>query len=135
LHQPRYARDVAPNPQRGFLPPTGQAFFSVEPDNVAIEVLKRPDFGNRDDVLVRVQEIAGVPADRVTLRSAFRIREAALVQLDERAGGGKLESVPPVRFALKPGGFATVRLKLESWTTKSAPEGELTAETVGPKAL
>jgi hypothetical protein len=134
LHLPLYGRDVAPNP-RGFLPATSQAFFTVEPDNVALEVLKRPELGNRADVLVRVQEIAGRPAERVTLKSVFKIRDASLVQIDERPGEKKLQSRAPVQFSLKPGEFATVRLQLEPWTTKSAPEGELTVETVGPMAL
>ncbi len=131
---PLYAREIAPN-SRGFLPDTQQSFFTVEPDNVALEVLKRPDFGNRDDVLVRVQEIAGRPVEQVTLKSVFTIKDAKITSLDERTEARPLVSRKPVQFPLKAGEFATVRLSLEPWTAKSAPEGDLTEEKIGPKAF
>jgi len=45
--------------------------------------VKRADFGNRADYILRLQEIAGLPETRVTVHSAFPIKRAELDSLVE----------------------------------------------------
>jgi hypothetical protein len=92
------------------LPPGGASLVEVAPDNVVVSALKGAEDG--DGIVLRVQEIAGRPADgRITLPSITisSAREASGVEVP----GKNLEAdAHSVRFSIKPHQVLTIRVKL-----------------------
>jgi hypothetical protein len=95
--------------QAGPLAQPAESFFAVDKPNVLLVDVKRADFGNHSDYILRMQEIAGVPETRVTVHSAFPIKRAELDSLIEE----KVHDLPIGPLIVPAGGHETVTLRLE----------------------
>ena len=76
--------------------------------NVIVVDIKRADFGNHSDYILRLQEMAGLPETRVTVRSAFPIKRAELDNLVEE----RIHDLPTGPLIVPVCGHATVTLRL-----------------------
>jgi hypothetical protein len=103
--------------------PTG-SFWSVDRANVSIVELKGASFGERKEIVLRLQELAGTPTT-VTLHTAFPISRAWLASATE----AKLqEQIPasPLQLSLAGHAIQTVRLQI------AAPDSSLTGREETP---
>jgi len=100
---------VIPGGQAGPLEGASASFFSVSAPNVEILAVKRPDFGDPADTIVRVRERDGL-ATSATLASAFGVTSASECTLLE----APTASLPtaPVPINLAPYQTKTIRLRL-----------------------
>jgi alpha-mannosidase len=94
--------------QTGPLAQPSESFFALDKPNVMLVDIKRADFGNPSDYILRLQEIAGLPETRVTVRSAFPIKRAELDSLVEE----RLRDLPTSPLVVPVAGHETVTLRL-----------------------
>ncbi len=117
---------IVPGGQSGPIAASSLNFFSVQAPNVEILTVKRPDFGDPADVIVRVRERDGLATASV-LRSAFTVISASEANLLEMP----TTALPvPVPVSLQPWQTKTFRLRLGAF----APEGSDTAGVYVPAA-
>ena len=94
--------------QAGPLARPSESFFALDKPNVMLVDVKRADFGNPSDYILRLQEIAGLPETRVTVHSAFPIKRAELDNLIEEW----VRDLPTVPLVVPAGAHETVTLRL-----------------------
>jgi alpha-mannosidase len=94
--------------QAGPLAQPSKSFFALDKPNVMLVDVKRADFGNQSDYILRLQEIAGLPDSRVTVHSAFPIKRAELDSLIEE----RVRDLPISPLIVPAGGHETVTLRL-----------------------
>jgi len=94
--------------QTGPLAQPSESFFALDKPNMLLLDVKRADFGNRSDYILRLQEMAGLPETRVTVHSAFPIKRAELDSLIEE----RLRDLPTDPLVVPTGGHETVTLRL-----------------------
>ena len=70
--------------------------------------VKRADFGNLSDYILRLQEIAGLPETQVMVHSGFPIKRAELDTLAEE----RLRDLPTGPLVVPAGAHETVTLRL-----------------------
>jgi hypothetical protein len=102
---------VVPGGQSGTFDDAAFSFFSVGAPNVEVLAVKRPDFGDPSDTIVRVRERDGI-ATNTTLQSAFAVLSASECTLLEQPTATL--STSPVPIALGPYQTKTLRLHLGS---------------------
>jgi hypothetical protein len=94
--------------QTGPLAEPSESFFALDTPNVMVVDVKRADFGNHSDYILRLQEIAGLPETRVTVHSAFPIKRAELDTLTEE----RLRDLPTGPLVVPAGEHETLTLRL-----------------------
>jgi hypothetical protein len=105
---PLLAVEVRGRPGRPKEP--SQSFFHLDKPNVILLDVKRADFGDRSDYILRLREIAGKARTVVTVTSAFEVKSAELANLIEE----KLGELPvtPLRVPIGKNETLTLRLRL-----------------------
>jgi alpha-mannosidase len=96
--------------QDGPLDAPASSFFALDQPNVVLQTIKRADFGDRADTILRVREIAGRETRAVRLLTPFGLRAARLATLAE---AGLPEELPtnPLTFAVRPWQMLTIRVR------------------------
>jgi hypothetical protein len=102
---------VVPGGQPGAFAGAALSFFSVAAPNVEVIAVKRPDFGDPAETIVRVRERDGL-ATNTSLHSAFAVLAASECTLLEQPTAPLATS--PVPVALGPYQTKTIRLRLGS---------------------
>jgi hypothetical protein len=87
------------------------SLLSVNAPNVIILTLKRAEFGDTSECVVRMREISGLPV-AVTLQTPFSVASAQEADLVEEPIPGAILPTSPVRFTIEPYEVKTIRLKL-----------------------
>jgi len=94
--------------QPGRLVQASQSFLSVDKPNVLLLDVKRAEFGDKSDYILRLQEIAGVSHTKVTVESAFPIKRAELDNMVEE----RIQDLPANPLEIPVGKHETVTVRL-----------------------
>jgi hypothetical protein len=97
--------------RQGPLTDAARSFYSVDAPNVEIVAVKRPDFGDPADTILRVRERDGIVTNTF-VRTAFPVLAAAECTLLEEPTSAL--ATAPVPLALGPNQTKTLRLRLAS---------------------
>jgi len=95
----------------GDAPAPSESFFSLSRDNVILLAVKKAEFNGDSDVIFRIQEIAGIAATGVKLRSIFPFTHAELCTVVEQAIPGGTLPVDPIVFDIEPHETVTIRAR------------------------
>jgi len=118
---------VIPGGQTGPITAASLSFFSVDAPNVEILAVKRAEFGDPADTIVRVRERNGVQTSSL-LRSAFAIQSASECTLLE----APTASLPvPVPVVLGPHQTKTLRLRLGQFVQHGVDSAGIYVPAVG----
>jgi len=86
------------------------SFFSISAENVSMLAFKPSTDGNPEHYIIRLQEIAGTPAD-AEITTTLRVKAAAIVSMTENEELAAA-TAQPLRVHLKPHETLTVRLTI-----------------------
>jgi hypothetical protein len=86
------------------------SFFSISAENVSMLAFKPSTDGNPEHYIIRLQEIAGTPAD-AEITTTLRVKAAAIVSMTENEELAAA-TAQPLRVHLKPHETLTVRLAI-----------------------
>jgi hypothetical protein len=101
-----------PAGSQGPLAAPAMSFFHLDAPNVFLNALKLADFGDRSDLILRLQEVAGKETP-FRLLTVFPVARATRNNpVEEEVPGGEL-AINPVQLTLRPHEIATVRLRLQ----------------------
>ncbi|MBC7326901.1 hypothetical protein H5T87_02130 [bacterium] len=88
-----------------------ESFISVEPENVRLLTIKRAEYGEENEFVIRLLEKAGKQTI-ATIGIPAKVKEAALCDLLEREKGDKPLSLEPLRVRIEPYGVVTLKIKI-----------------------
>ena len=94
--------------------PAAGSFLTVDQPNVMIAELKGATFGEKEEVIIRLQELGGRPTS-VSVHSAFPVQKAWLASVTE-AKLREVEQCSPLQVQLEGNAVVTLRLQVGSLT-------------------
>jgi hypothetical protein len=99
--------------QRGSLTEPARSLIGISAPNVALVTMKQAEFENADgrDVILRLQEIAGVPAPDVVITLPFAIASAETNGLGEQRAEATPLPLDPLRVSLGAHETLTIRVR------------------------
>lgn len=89
-----------------------ESFIEVKPDNVRLLTVKRAEFGEDNEFVIRLVEKAGKPTI-ATLKLPGKIMDAQLCDLLEREKSEKALSLEPLKISIEPYGIVTVKVRVQ----------------------
>jgi hypothetical protein len=86
------------------------SFFSLSADNIALLAFKPSADGKPEHYILRLQEIAGIPAE-AEIKGVLKVTEAKLVSMTEEKELGSVDTAP-LKVHLKPHETLTLQLTI-----------------------
>ena len=90
-----------------------RSFVSVSPANVHLLTIKRAEYGDENEFVIRLREVAGKETT-ATIKLPVQIRDAQLCDILERPTVAKPLQQSPLTVSLKPFDIVTIKVRIGS---------------------